>query len=114
MLFLQVWRPIKTILKDPFAVVDARTVPDEDIVPVTMVYPNGNLDEKGACKPNPDHVWYYKYAQRPDEPMLFKNFDSITDGKARKNPHSAFVDPAHLNDYMRESIEVRVLTFFDE
>ncbi|KAI8623714.1 hypothetical protein F5Y19DRAFT_492010 [Xylariaceae sp. FL1651] len=111
---INVWRPIKTILKDPFAVVDARTVPDDDIVPVTMVYPGDIIDEKGACKPNPNHVWYYKYAQRPDEPLLFKNFDSITDGKARRNPHSAFVDPAHLNDYMRESIEVRVLTFFDE
>ncbi|KAI0196700.1 hypothetical protein EV127DRAFT_458683 [Xylaria flabelliformis] len=111
---INVWRPIKTILKDPFAVVDARTVPDEDIIPVTMVYPNNIVDEKGACRPNPDHVWYYKYAQRPDEPLLFKNFDSTTDGKARRNPHSAFVDPAHENDYMRESIEVRVLTFFDE
>ncbi|KAI0141787.1 hypothetical protein GGR57DRAFT_486633 [Xylariaceae sp. FL1272] len=110
---INVWRPIKTILKDPFAVVDARTVPDSDIVPVTMVYPGDIIDEKGACKPNADHVWYYKYAQTPDEPMLFKNFDSIEDGKARRNPHTAFIDPAHLDDYMRESIEVRVLTFFD-
>ncbi|OKL60846.1 hypothetical protein UA08_03202 [Talaromyces atroroseus] len=113
-LIINVWRPIKTILKDPFAVIDARSVADKDLVPVTMVYPNNLVDEKVACKANPDHLWYYKYAQRPDEPMLFKNFDSVTDGRARRNPHSAFQDPAHANDYMRESIEVRVLAFFDE
>lgn len=110
---INVWRPIKTILKDPFAVCDARSVDDTDLIPVTMVYPNA-IDEKVACKKNPNHMWYYKYAQRPDEPMLFKNFDSVLDGRARRNPHSAFQDPAHQDDYMRESIEVRVLAFFDE
>lgn len=110
---INVWRPIKTILRDPFAVTDARSVPESDIVPVTMVYPGDIIDEKGACKPNPDHMWYFKYAQRPDEPLLFKNFDSAEDGTARRNPHSAFIDTAHGDDYMRESIEVRVLTFFD-
>lgn len=86
---------------------------DKDLITVTMIYPNA-VDEKVACKKNPNHMWYYKYAQRPDEPMLFKNFDSVTDGRARRNPHSAFQDLAHKDDYMRESIEVRVLTFFDE
>lgn len=109
----QVWRPIKTVYKDPFAVIDARTVADDDIVPVTFIYPNA-VDRKGGCKPNSNHVWYYKYAQRPDEPLVFKQFDSVTDGRARRNPHSAFIDAAHENDYMRESLEVRILTFFDE
>lgn len=111
---MNVWRPIKPILKDPLAVVDARSAADTDLVPVTMVYPHNRIEEKVICKPNPDHLWYFKYAQRPNEPLVFKNFDSVTDGRARRNPHSAFQDPAHENGYMRESIEVRVLAFFDK
>jgi hypothetical protein len=65
-----------------------------------------------AVKPNPNHRWYFKYGQRPDEVTLIKCYDSLEDGRARRVPHSAFVDPAEEENYPRESIEVRCLVFF--
>ena len=37
---INVWRPIKTIRKDPLGVADATSVDDEDLVPVQLVYPD--------------------------------------------------------------------------
>ncbi|KFX93211.1 hypothetical protein O988_06933 [Pseudogymnoascus sp. VKM F-3808] len=109
---INVWRPIKTILRDPLALADAHSVPDSDLIPVSLIYP----DRKGetyTVKPNPNHRWYFKYAQQPDEPLFIKCYDSVDDGRARRIPHSAFSNPAHDNDPTRESIEVRTLVFYD-
>ena len=50
--------------------------------------------------------------------LLFKCFDSKVDGRARRVPHSAFVDErfegAHPLEEARESIEVRALVFHPE
>jgi hypothetical protein len=37
----------------------------------------------------------------------------LDDGRARRIPHTAFVNPAHENERPRESIEVRALVFYD-
>ncbi|KAL3300186.1 Cytochrome P450 [Colletotrichum asianum] len=37
---INVWRPIKTIYKDPLAVCNSHSVPDKDIVPVKLLYPD--------------------------------------------------------------------------
>lgn len=42
---------------------------------------------------------------------LIKCFDSKTDGRARRVPHSAFVNPEFENEEPRQSIEVRALVF---
>ena len=48
-----------------------------------------------------------------DEALVFKVFDSETDGRARFTAHSAFDDPNTPADAQaRESIEVRTLAFF--
>ena len=58
--------------------------------------------------PNPTvHKWYYKFAQKPNEVLVFKQFDNF--GKARACPHSAFIDPEYEDSYPRESIEVRAI-----
>jgi len=108
----QVWRPIKTILRDPLALADAHSVPDSDLVPAALIYPDRE-GETYAVRPNPAHRWYFKYAQRPDEPLFIKCYDSVDDGRARRVPHSAFEDPAHEGEPPRESIEVRTLVFYD-
>lgn len=110
---MQVWRPIKTIYRDPFAVADASSVPDSDLLAAARIYPD-RTDETWAVKPNPDHRWYFKYAQQPDEPMFFKCYDSVDDGRARRNPHSAFSNPDFDGEAIRESVEVRTLVFYDE
>ncbi|KAF7589001.1 hypothetical protein BBP40_004932 [Aspergillus hancockii] len=110
---INVWRPIKTVLRDPLAVADAHTVSDSDLIPIKMIYPN-QVGETCSIRPNPDIRWYYKYKQTPDMVTLFKCFDSKTDGRARRVPHSAFVIPGTEGDEARESIEVRTLVFHPE
>ncbi|KAK0638497.1 hypothetical protein B0T16DRAFT_421263 [Cercophora newfieldiana] len=107
---INVWRPIRTIFKDPLAVADANSVPESDLVGVGLIYP----DRKGetyTVRPNKGHKWYFKYAQRPDEVTLIKCFDTRED-VARRVPHSAFVDEREEDKEARESIEVRALVFY--
>ena len=59
--------------------------------------------------PNPGHRWFYLKEQTPSEVMLIKCFDSKADGRARRTPHSAFIDPGTEGESPRESIEVRAL-----
>ncbi|KAK3309257.1 uncharacterized protein B0T15DRAFT_430722 [Chaetomium strumarium] len=108
---INVWRPIKTILKDPLGVADARSVAESDLVGAALIYPDRE-GETFAVKPNPAHRWFFKYAQRPDEVTLIKCYDSEAD-VARRIPHSSFVDPAEEDKEPRESIEVRTLVFYD-
>lgn len=108
----QAWRPIKTVYKDPLAVADAGTIAEADLVPARIIYTDHER-ESWTVKPSAAHRWYFKYAQRPDEVLLIKCFDSRTDGVARRAPHSAFQDPRHVDDPWRESIEIRAMVFHD-
>jgi hypothetical protein len=110
---INVWRPIKTILKDPLTVADAHSVPDSDLVGVPLIYPD-RQGETYTVRPNPEHKWYFLYGQTPEEVLLIKCFDSKLDGRARRVPHTAFVNPATVNEYSRESIEVRCLVFHED
>jgi len=92
-------------------VADSTTVDDEDLVAAKTVY-SDHQRETWTVKHGPAHRWYFKYAQRPDEVMLIKCFDTVTD-VARRSPHSAFVDEEHAGMPPRESIEVRSFVFFD-
>jgi hypothetical protein len=51
------------------------------------------------------------FKQTPEEVLLIKCFDSKTDGRARRVPHSSFVDQEFEDQDKRESIEVRALVF---
>lgn len=107
---INVWRPISTILKDPLAIADANTVQESDLVPIKLIYPNRE-GETYSVKPNPNIKWYYRYAQTPDLVTFIKCFDSKTDGRARRAPHTAFTNPETEHEARRESIEVRALVF---
>ena len=107
---INAWRPIKTVRKDPLGVVDATSVPEADLVPIQLIYPD-RVGETFAVRPNEVHRWHYLGEQTPQEVMLIKCFDSKTDGRARRVPHSAFVDPRFETYEPRESIEVRALVF---
>jgi len=62
---------------------------------------------------NPDHAWFYFPRMRRDEALVFKVYDSETDGRARFTAHTSFTDPTTLPDAPpRQSIEVRTLAFF--
>ncbi|KAK4171521.1 hypothetical protein QBC36DRAFT_382491 [Triangularia setosa] len=108
---INVWRPIKTIFRDPLGVADAHSVSESDLVGAALIYPD-RAGETYVVKPNPSHKWYFKYAQTPEEVTLIKCFDTA-EGVARRVPHSAFIDPAEEDKAPRESIEVRTLVFYD-
>jgi len=111
---INVWRPIKTVQRDPLAVAEAHSVPDSDLVVTELIYPD-RRGETLAVKPNDAHRWHYKSGLTPAEVILIKCFDSKTDGRARRVPHTAFVDPGAPADApTRESIEVRALVFHED
>ncbi|PQE22662.1 Catalyzes late reaction in the cephamycin biosynthetic pathway protein [Rutstroemia sp. NJR-2017a BVV2] len=113
---INIWRPRKTIYKDPFAITDANSVSDSDLVPIALKrWPDIVMEETLAVRPNPNHRWFYKYAQQPDEVLLFKNFDSRADGKTAKRViHSAFVDESQEHMPPRQNIEVRCIAVWDD
>ncbi|OBR12730.1 Catalyzes late reaction in the cephamycin biosynthetic pathway [Colletotrichum higginsianum IMI 349063] len=106
---INIWRPIKTVQKDPLAVADGNTVAEEDLVPGAIIYPRHRA-ETWTIKPNPAHRWYFKNRQRPDEPLLIKCFDSDA-SVVRRAAHCAFRDPDMDDMECRQSIDIRALVF---
>jgi hypothetical protein len=110
---IQVWRPIRHPVETaPLAIADARSVAFDDFVVSERRYPN-RVGQTYAVTYNPAHRWYWLPRMRRDEALVFKVFDSLTDGRARWTAHTAFDDPtAPPNGRPRESIEIRTLAFF--
>src|SRR5437764_1651781 len=110
---VQVWRPIRHPVETfPLAICDARTLSPDDLVIAERIYPN-RVGQTYAITYNPAHLWYYFPRMRREEAIVFKVFDSATDGRARFTAHPAFEDPtAPPNARPRESIEIRTLAFF--
>ena len=110
---VQVWRPIRhPVEREPLAIADARSIGTKELFPSSRVYPN-RVGEVYHCAYNTQHRWYYFPKMLRDEAIVFKTFDSATDGRARWTAHSAFDDPtSRLDAPPRESIEMRTLAFF--
>jgi hypothetical protein len=120
---INVWRPIKTIFKDPFAVLDARTVLEEELVRVKVIYPTHEFESVSVRGPSEErkekeggegHKWWYMSQQTPEDALCLKIFDSKTDGRARRVPHSSFTDPEFEDRDARMSIEIRALVFHED
>lgn len=116
---INVWRPIRPVQRDPFAVADARSVPDDDILKVRLVYPDHEIDileVKAPLEPGA-HRWYFKGGMGPGEVVFFTQFESTARTDVPKRvPHTAFKDPRvdEGSAEARMSIEVRVAVFYDE
>lgn len=108
---INIWRPIETIFKDPIAVADANSIPDEDLFGADMTEDNFK-GESWVLRHNPAHRWYYKAKMTPQDVLLIKCFDSDKN-VPRRAPHSAFEDPAYLDKQSRQSLEVRCIVFYD-
>ena len=111
---VQVWRPTNGVVRShPLAIADARSIDSNDLIPVQRRSPE-RLGETYSLSYNKAHRWYYFSNMRPDEAIIFKVFDSLTDGRARFTAHTAFDDPATPDDAPpRESIEMRLFVFYD-
>lgn len=110
---INVWRSIAgTILDHPLVLCDATTVGPDDLVSVER-RAEERIGELQVSLPNAEQRWYYFPQMRMDEALLFKTFDSATDGRTRFTIHSSFKDPNAPPDApARESIETRCLVFF--
>lgn len=117
---VNIWRPIKTVQRDPLALIDARSVEDDELVAVPCFYisPNGagSVDSemfKVTHQKAQEHRWWYVREMEPDEILVFKQYDSRK-GVAGRVPHSSFVDIEYENRGLppRESIEIRAKVWF--
>ncbi|KAI9664136.1 MAG: hypothetical protein M1829_006003 [Trizodia sp. TS-e1964] len=106
---LNVWRPLRTVERDPLAVCDARSVRDEQLVRVKLVY-DDHESESLAARWAEGHRWWYVSGQTRDELLVFRIYDSAGQ---RGVCHSAFVLPGNQGGAGRESIEVRCVVVFD-
>jgi hypothetical protein len=110
---IQVWRPIRYPVETfPLAICDARSLSPENLVVSERRYPH-RVGQTYAITYKPEHRWYWFPRMRRDEALVFKVYDSLTDGRARWTAHTAFLDPTSPPDARpRESIEIRTLAFF--
>ncbi len=110
---IQVWRAINLpIESNPLAVADAKSVDMDDFLVAERRYPH-RVGQTYRLIFNPRHRWYYFPRMQRDEALVFKVYDSETDGRARFTPHSSFDDPTTpAGAQARQSIEARALAFF--
>ena len=112
---IQVWRPIQSVLKtNPLAVCDARTVKPGNLIATERRYPE-RIGETYQVTFDAAHQWYYLPDMRRGEAIVFKVYESATDGRARFTPHTSFADPnTPPGAPPRQSIEARALVFFGD
>ncbi|KAF9068388.1 hypothetical protein BDP27DRAFT_822961 [Rhodocollybia butyracea] len=113
---INLWRPISKPAFDwPLTLCDFRSIDRaKDLVPIALIYPDREGETYGV-KFNPEHRWKYAKGMTPEEIVLIKCFDSISDGSVSVlTPHTAFEDPSTPEGSpLRESIELRALVFYD-
>ncbi|KAI9004991.1 hypothetical protein DFJ74DRAFT_612543, partial [Hyaloraphidium curvatum] len=121
---INLWRPIRTVVSYPLCLADATTAPYEDLITQDLVYPH-RVGETGVFAHKPGRKFYYTSNQRIDEAYVLKTFESdpvqyrVRGGRVlmypKFAPHGAFRDPQAPEDAPpRESLEVRVLVFFED
>jgi hypothetical protein len=112
---VQVWRAInQPIESNPLAICEAKTLATGDLIASERRYPD-RVGETYQVSHNPDHKWFYFPRMRRDEALVFKVYDSATDGRARFTAHTSFDDPTSpAGARPRESIEVRTIAFFGD
>ena len=110
---IQVWRAInRPIESNPLAIADARSIAVDDLLVAERRYPH-RVGQTYRLKYSPGHRWFYFPKMRRDEALVFKVYDSETDGRARFTPHTSFDDPTTPPGAPpRQSIEARALVFF--
>ena len=113
-LIINLWRSIRGIVKQaPMTLCAANSIAPEDAVSVERIAKN-HRGELQLAVWNPAHQWFYFPEMTMQEALIFKTFDSATDGRARYTIHTAFDDPNSPQDAPpRESIETRCLVFLE-
>jgi len=115
---LGVWRPTKKVERDPLAISDFRSVPEDDYVNLKREGSWGKdanfvvtVMKKGPNSAAQRHRWHYWSEMMPEEVVIFKFFDSEREkeGKAWRCAHTSVPIPGTEHLPARESVEVRAL-----
>lgn len=119
-----VWRPIKTVKRDPLVVCDYRSL-DKDDLSRHQYRALGEQNESGeymmeywSVAPPKDVTqprWYWMPEQIPDEVLIIKFADTAADSDssiAKCCPHAAAVIAGTEEEEPRSSVECRVLAFW--
>jgi len=110
---VNIWRPTRhPILDTPLALCDAGSVDAAELVAGDVRYANRS-GEIYLLRHSPRHRWSFASGLAPYEALVFKQYDSRTDGVARFTPHAAFDQPVPPTTPLRESIEARVLVVYE-
>lgn len=110
---INVWRSIAGSIQDnPLVLCDATSVGEDELISVER-RTEERIGELQVAIHNDRQRWYYYPEMQMDEALIFKTFDSASDGRARFTIHSSFEDPTAPADAPpRQSIETRCLVFF--
>lgn len=114
-----VWKPLKTIRRDPLCLCDVRTIEDEDLQLGKVTVPKVGEIENFSLRPprKGSHGFVYLRGQKPEEVLVFRIYDQRVDGvmgdkRSHGVAHTSFVDPGTEHQPARESIEVRSFCVF--
>jgi len=109
--FLNVWVPLESVKKDPLGLIEWKSQRPSDVRTVRMIFKH-RVGELYRVVPSESHRWVYFPSMQPGECLVFKVFDSATDGRARFSLHAAFQDPnADPSAPERRSVELRCIVF---
>jgi hypothetical protein len=114
--YLGAWRPLKTLRKDPLAVCDATTVPDSDYQLRLREFRSGVKSGNyvmSHAEEKQRHQWYYMSDMTPDEIVVFKGYDTDQSKPGWRCPHTAIKLPGTDHEPSRESIEARIVCFWN-
>jgi hypothetical protein len=114
---LNIWRVLTLPPQDmPLAVCAADSVTEADRVTGEARVDGVGVEEyrfgSSLFRTNPAHRWYYYRDMRPDEALIFKQFDTA-DPDIVGVPHVAFPDPSAPADAVpRASAEIRAYAYW--
>ena len=112
---INVWRPIKgPVQTAPLVICGYGDMHDQDLILSERHYPDGRIGRIYNIAYNPAQRWTYFSRMMPDDVVLLKCYDSLTDGTARWTAHGSFQPPNKPADAApRESVELRAMVFWD-
>ena len=111
---INLWRPLVDPVESfPLAFCDASSIEATDLVDTERRAPD-HVGEIILVTQNPAHRWFYFSSMRPNEILLFKTFDSQSEGRRGCGVHTAIdIHGTPADAKPRESIESRAFVFFD-
>ncbi|KAI1449074.1 GA4 desaturase [Annulohypoxylon stygium] len=114
-----IWRPLKTVERDPLAVIGQGSFGKEECVPVDIYFPSlgRGTNERHICESlvlrySDKHKWHWIDKQTPEEVLILRFFDSDAEGEfvaGGGSFHSSVELPGTENEASRESLEIRCL-----